>query len=93
MIQTSQKSYPQREAAEFLTSVATRILGTSNVATSTATRLSEEGIDTNRLAGLIRSVDDGRAGEFRFKLIDADPETPENFGVLVRRIARPPKTR
>jgi hypothetical protein len=64
---------------------AAKILGGSNVATSTAAQLLRNGIDARRVAELL-SGRDAQIGRFRFKFIDADRETPENFGVLVRRL-------
>jgi hypothetical protein len=70
----------------FLYSVVDRILGTSNVATSTADRLRRNGIDADRLAQIVSyGLSDETERTFELKLIAADPDTPDNFGVLVRR--------
>lgn len=76
---------PTLKDEDFLRSAADVILGGSHVATSTAQRLACIGIDAKRL-GLLLQAKGREAGveKFKFKLIDADPETPDNFGVLVR---------
>lgn len=78
---------------DFLESAAAVILGGSGVATTTALRLARIGIDAKRL-GLVLAARNREAsvGTFKFKLIDADPETPDNFGVLVRSATPTPNT-
>lgn len=72
---------------EFLMLTAAKILGGSNVATSTAAMMGRQGMDAERLATLLSERGrDLTVGHFHFKLIDADPETPDNFGVFVRRV-------
>lgn len=75
--------------SEFLLNAIPHILGGSQVATTTAGRLATEGVDVMRLARIF--AERGRElviAEYRLKLIDADPDTPENFGVFVRRLQR-----
>ena len=72
---------------EFLKDTAIKILAGSTVATSTAARLARRGINTELLVKLFQERGrETQVGPFRFKLIDADPETPDDFGVLVRRV-------
>jgi hypothetical protein len=71
--------------SQFLTEVAFKVLGTSSVATSTSERLAALGVDSNRVAEILMARGkETNVGAFKFKLIDADPETPKNFGLLVR---------
>jgi hypothetical protein len=76
-----------KEEDRFLIETAAKILGGSRVATTTAERLSTQNIDVERLASLLKTRGaESEVGGMKFKLIDADPETPQNFGVLVRLI-------
>jgi hypothetical protein len=73
---------------EFLSDAAARILGGSTVATSTANMLKRQGIDAVRLGAVLnRRGREVLVGSFRFKFINPDPETPEDFGVFVRKIS------
>jgi hypothetical protein len=77
--------FPPAKDDEFLSRTAVTILGGSHVATSTAQRLAAAGIDPRRLALLLLARGrEAAVGSFKFKFIDADPETPDNFGVFVR---------
>lgn len=76
-----------RADEEFFGKIAQNVLGGSNVATVTAERLRRQGIDVDRIRrALTAAQSDFSTREFRFKLIDADPETPADFGLLIRRI-------
>jgi hypothetical protein len=81
------RSLSASAADEFLMDSAAKILDGSHVATTTAAKLTRQGLDAVRLGALLDAR--GReiiVGTFKFKFIDADPESPENFGVLVRRV-------
>jgi hypothetical protein len=71
---------------EFLVLVATQILGQTSVAATTAEGLDRRKIDSKRVDSLIPSTSwavevDG----FVLKKVEADIETPGNFGLFVRR--------
>lgn len=80
-----------RADEEFFGKIAQNVLGGSNVATVTAERLRRQGIDVDRIRrALTAPKSEFTIREFRFKLIEADPETPANFGLLIRRIPNEP---
>jgi hypothetical protein len=75
---------------EFLVSVATRILGKTSVAATNADGLERRKIDSKRVDSLIPSTNwavevDG----YVLKKVEADIETPGNFGLFVRRKLNP----
>lgn len=75
---------------QFLVEAGSKILLGTHVASITAAQLAVLGIDATRLELLLRiRAREAVADGYRFKLIDADPETPDNFGVLVRRAEDP----
>jgi hypothetical protein len=81
---------------EFLLEVARKILGSGSVAATTEAGLLKQGIDANRVYDLIptTSVAVELAG-YVFKKVEADHETPQDFGLFVRRrrdIAAPPNS-
>ena len=80
------RAFSTKANDSFLHAVADQTLGGSNVATTTADRLRKNGIDADRLAQIVGSgLSTAIQRAFDFKLIAADPDTPDNFGVLVRR--------
>lgn len=76
----------------FLAAVAERVLGPSTVAATNAARLREYGFDPNRIDELIPPDSVSVVCEnFVFKKVEADPESPHDFGLFVRRsVGTPP---
>jgi hypothetical protein len=76
-----------RADQEFFGTLAQNVLGGSDVATVTADRLRRQEIEVDRIRrALITANHEFTICGYRFKLIEADPETPANFGLLIRRI-------
>jgi hypothetical protein len=72
--------------AELLRTVAKHVLGSSDVAATTAATLRQNGFDEKRVDILIPQASVAvRLGDFVFKKVEADKETPTNFGLFVRR--------
>jgi hypothetical protein len=74
------------EDGTFLISVAEHVLGPSTVAATNAVGLAEHGFEASRVDALIPWT--STPIEWRgyvFKKVEADPESPENFGFFVRR--------
>jgi hypothetical protein len=71
---------------EFLREVAQKILGSGSVAATTRAGLLKCGVEANRVYQLIptTSVAVELAG-YVFKKVEADHETPQDFGLFVRR--------
>lgn len=70
---------------EFLLDVARRVLGKSEVAATTAQSMEKQGIDSDRLNRIITSHSVAvSVDHYVFKKVEADPETPANFGLFVR---------
>jgi hypothetical protein len=70
----------------FLIEIARKILGGSNVAATTAKALTKEGLDVSRVNLLIPWASVAvEVDGFVFKKVEPDKETPENFGLFVRR--------
>ena len=70
----------------FLIEMARKILGASNVAATTASALTKQGLDTSRVNVLIPWASVAvEVDGFVFKKVEADKETPDNFGLFVRR--------
>lgn len=86
VLPASSKSKAPPIEFRFLESVAGEILGNSDVATVTAMTLQRMGLDAGRIGALVaRCGSPAKSGAFEFKKIEADRDTPENFGLLVRR--------
>jgi hypothetical protein len=70
----------------FLCNVARLVLGSSTVAATNARRLAEAyQIDPKRVDSLIPWGNTAvEVDGFVFKKVEADPETPDNFGLFVR---------
>jgi hypothetical protein len=74
--------------AQLLVAVANHVLGSSDVAATTAAGLSKNGFDEKRVDGLIPCASlPVQLGAFVFKKVEADKETPSNYGLFVRRKA------
>lgn len=75
-----------RSDGELLVAVAEKMLGPSTVAATNARRLRDYGFDPSRINALIpfESVPVAWRG-FIFKKVEADPESPGDFGLFVRR--------
>jgi hypothetical protein len=70
----------------FLVEVAEAVLGGSDVAATTASRLHLRGIDIKRVDSLVPLASEALALDgIVMKKIAADHETPDNFGLFVRR--------
>ena len=74
------------EDLAFLEDAARRILGTAQVAGTTADACRSRLIDSDRIGRLIPGYRTTFAIEgFVFKKVEPDAETPDNFGLFVRR--------
>ena len=72
----------------FLVEVAKHVLGNGTVAATNAERLIEQGMDAHRIDSLIPCVSVAVLWNgFVFKKVEADPESPENYGLFIRRAA------
>jgi hypothetical protein len=73
----------------FLTETARNILGTSNVAATTASGMIDHGIDAKRVDSLLPWASVAvEVDGYVFKKVEADVEVPHNFGLFVRRRAQ-----
>jgi hypothetical protein len=71
---------------QFLAVAAEKVLGSSAVAATTASRLRSIGIDPQRINTLLPWASVAvHWGGYVFKKVEADQETPDNFGLFVRR--------
>jgi thiamine pyrophosphate-dependent acetolactate synthase large subunit-like protein len=69
----------------FLTEVAHQILGTAQVAGTTADACRARGLDVERIDKLIPGFSKAvRIDGLVFKKVEPDPEAPGNFGLFVR---------
>ena len=70
----------------FLLGIADVVLGNSPVATTTAASLNQRGFDALRVDALIPVASVGvQLAGFVFKKIEPDKDSPQNFGLFVRR--------
>jgi hypothetical protein len=80
---------PLRLAPEdriFLTTVAEKVLGSTDVAATTASALTKRGIDARRIDMLIPWQSAAVLIEgFVLKKVEPDRDTPHDFGLFVRR--------
>lgn len=77
-----------RGDGEYLIGVAELVLGGSSVAATNAKRLIQYGFDTKRIEALLPSTSAAVAlNNYVFKKIQADPESPGEFGLLIRRLS------
>lgn len=86
---TPQPLAVQPEDKRFLLETAERVLGESTVAATTAAGLKQHGIDVKRVDTLIPWASVAvEVDGFVFKKVEPDSETPENFGLFVRRTGK-----
>ena len=76
----------KKEEGELLVAVARKVLSNSNVAATNAVGLGKMGFDPKKVDLLIpcSSVAVQWDG-YVFKKVEADPESPDNFGLFVRK--------
>jgi hypothetical protein len=83
------------EAKEALEATVNTLLGASDVATITANTLRRHNVEVSRFAEQIEAYNlvprDERA--FTLKPIVANPESPEEFGLLIRRVGKAARER
>jgi hypothetical protein len=70
---------------EYLEKVGSTVLGKSSVAATNARRLTEMGLDAVRIDKLIPWGAAASCQGLVFKKVEADPESPDNYGLFVRK--------